>query len=309
MGGPRLATGVGSARATAGGPPTRGRIGGPPAAATSSPRIRSESLCSPSTQVAVPATPRPGYWTARAVLAPGPVREAIVRAGRVRPRDDTGGLGWRFRQSRIPRPLREDRPPHVPRLRVPHRHLDDDRGTARRRHPRRRRPPLLLTRLRTQRHTTCLTEQLCPPVGRCAIVTRGGHRRCMVATGLEVTLHQGRERAEVSRFTRTLDGIVLSLREIDQVYLTRAPRATWVQADLKHRRDRRRQPSRRARRAEQGRASGLSRHLERRARGRRVEAVGQCEDPPHTRRGVPLWSRSPRHSRLSPCAGVGAHAR
>lgn len=59
----------------------------------------------------------------------------------------------------------------------------------------------------------------------------------MAATGLEVTLHQGRERAEVSRFTRTLDEIVLSLREIDQVYLTRATRATWVLADLKHRRD------------------------------------------------------------------------
>lgn len=58
----------------------------------------------------------------------------------------------------------------------------------------------------------------------------------MAATGLEVTLHQGRERAEVTRFTHTLDVIVRSLREIDQVYLERATRATWVLAALRHRR-------------------------------------------------------------------------
>jgi hypothetical protein len=32
----------------------------------------------------------------------------------------------------------------------------------------------------------------------------------MATTGLEVTLHQGRERAEVTRFTRTLNEIVQS---------------------------------------------------------------------------------------------------
>lgn len=58
----------------------------------------------------------------------------------------------------------------------------------------------------------------------------------MAATGLEVRLHQGRERAEVSTFTRTLDEIVLSLREIDQVYLLRGTRATWVLDHLEHQR-------------------------------------------------------------------------
>ncbi|BBY67569.1 hypothetical protein [Mycolicibacterium helvum] len=58
----------------------------------------------------------------------------------------------------------------------------------------------------------------------------------MAATGLEVTLHQGRERAEVSRFTRTLDEIVRSLREIDEVYIANETRATWVLASLRHRR-------------------------------------------------------------------------
>jgi len=59
----------------------------------------------------------------------------------------------------------------------------------------------------------------------------------MPATGLEVRLHEGRERAEVTRFTRTLDEIVLSLREIDHVHLLRGTRATWVLADLKHEED------------------------------------------------------------------------
>jgi hypothetical protein len=56
------------------------------------------------------------------------------------------------------------------------------------------------------------------------------------ATGLEVTLHQGRERVEVKRFTHTLNEIVASLREIDEVYIERATRATWVLAAVQHRR-------------------------------------------------------------------------
>ena len=56
----------------------------------------------------------------------------------------------------------------------------------------------------------------------------------MTTTGLEVRLHEGRERAEVARFTKTLDEIVRSLREIDRVYLMRGTRATWVLADLRH---------------------------------------------------------------------------
>ncbi|WP_347268962.1 hypothetical protein [Paracoccus sp. (in: a-proteobacteria)] len=56
----------------------------------------------------------------------------------------------------------------------------------------------------------------------------------MPTTGLEVRLTEGRERAEVARFTKTLDEIVRSLREIDRVYLRKGTRATWVLADLKH---------------------------------------------------------------------------
>lgn len=56
----------------------------------------------------------------------------------------------------------------------------------------------------------------------------------MGTTGLEVRLREGRQRAEVSQFTKTLDEIVLSLREIDKVYLRRGTRATWVLADLSH---------------------------------------------------------------------------
>jgi len=60
------------------------------------------------------------------------------------------------------------------------------------------------------------------------------YRCVMTTTGLEVRLHEGRERAEVTRFTKTLDEIVRSLREIDRVYLMRGTRATWVLADLRH---------------------------------------------------------------------------
>lgn len=57
----------------------------------------------------------------------------------------------------------------------------------------------------------------------------------MAATGLEVTLHQGRERAEVTRFTHTLDEIVRSLRDIDEVYVEHVTRATWVLASVQRR--------------------------------------------------------------------------
>lgn len=56
----------------------------------------------------------------------------------------------------------------------------------------------------------------------------------MATTGLEVRVREGRERAEVGRFTRTLDEIVLALREIDRTYLMRGTRATWILADLDH---------------------------------------------------------------------------
>lgn len=54
----------------------------------------------------------------------------------------------------------------------------------------------------------------------------------MTATGLEVRLHEGRERAAATRVARTLTEVVLSLREIDQVHLLRGTRATWVMADM-----------------------------------------------------------------------------
>lgn len=50
----------------------------------------------------------------------------------------------------------------------------------------------------------------------------------MGANGLQVTLRQGRERAEIGRFTRTLDEVVLSLKEIDEVYLDRGTRPVWI---------------------------------------------------------------------------------
>ena len=54
----------------------------------------------------------------------------------------------------------------------------------------------------------------------------------VTATGLEVRLHEGRERAAVTRVARTLTEVVRSLREIDQVHLLRGTRATWVMADM-----------------------------------------------------------------------------
>nr|WP_218681144.1 hypothetical protein [Rhodococcus qingshengii] len=54
----------------------------------------------------------------------------------------------------------------------------------------------------------------------------------MTTTGIEVRVRAGHERAEVTRFTKTINEVVLSLREIDRVYLERATRATWVIADL-----------------------------------------------------------------------------
>lgn len=59
----------------------------------------------------------------------------------------------------------------------------------------------------------------------------------MAVTGLEVRLREGRERAEVGRFTRTLDEIARALGEIDHLYLLRGAHATWVIADLWHQAD------------------------------------------------------------------------
>lgn len=55
----------------------------------------------------------------------------------------------------------------------------------------------------------------------------------MAATGLEVRVHEGRERAEAVRLARTLTEVVGSLREIDRVHLLHGTRATWVMADMK----------------------------------------------------------------------------
>lgn len=54
----------------------------------------------------------------------------------------------------------------------------------------------------------------------------------MTAKGLEVRLHEGRERAEATRVARTLNEVVWSLREIDRVHLLHGTRATWVVADM-----------------------------------------------------------------------------
>ena len=54
----------------------------------------------------------------------------------------------------------------------------------------------------------------------------------MTATGLEVRLHEGRERAEATRVAKTLNEVVWSLQEIDKVHLLRGTRATWVMADM-----------------------------------------------------------------------------
>ncbi|MEP9391877.1 hypothetical protein ABLE94_06390 [Gordonia sp. VNK1] len=49
-----------------------------------------------------------------------------------------------------------------------------------------------------------------------------------------MTLRQGRERAEVARFTRTLDEVVRSLKEIDEVYVDRATRPVWILGGVRH---------------------------------------------------------------------------
>lgn len=56
----------------------------------------------------------------------------------------------------------------------------------------------------------------------------------MTTTGLEVRLREGREKAAVHRFTRTLDDVVLSLREIDHLYLRRGSRPEWIIESLRH---------------------------------------------------------------------------
>lgn len=56
----------------------------------------------------------------------------------------------------------------------------------------------------------------------------------MATSGLEVRLRAGAARAEVTRFTHTIDQVVLALREIDSLYVHRPPeRAKWVVADLR----------------------------------------------------------------------------
>lgn len=57
----------------------------------------------------------------------------------------------------------------------------------------------------------------------------------MSASGLEVRLHEGRERAEATRVARTLNEVVWSLQEIDKIHLLRGTRATWVMADMNRR--------------------------------------------------------------------------
>lgn len=57
---------------------------------------------------------------------------------------------------------------------------------------------------------------------------------CAMATttGLEVRVHEGRERAEVKRVTETLNDVVRSLHDIDQMHLLSGTRPTWVMADM-----------------------------------------------------------------------------
>lgn len=57
----------------------------------------------------------------------------------------------------------------------------------------------------------------------------------MTASGLEIRLREGRERADVARVTRMLNEIIRSLHEIDRVHLLHGTRATWVVADLDRR--------------------------------------------------------------------------
>jgi hypothetical protein len=56
----------------------------------------------------------------------------------------------------------------------------------------------------------------------------------MTTTGLEVRLREGREKAAVHRFTKTLDDVVLSLREIDHLYIRRGSRPMWIIESLRH---------------------------------------------------------------------------
>lgn len=57
----------------------------------------------------------------------------------------------------------------------------------------------------------------------------------MDSRGLEVRLHEGRERAEAARVARTLSTVVRTLEEIDQVHLLRGSRPKWVMADMSRR--------------------------------------------------------------------------
>lgn len=57
----------------------------------------------------------------------------------------------------------------------------------------------------------------------------------MTATGLEVRIHEGRERAEATRVAKALNEVVWSLQEIDKVHLLRGTRATWVMANMQRR--------------------------------------------------------------------------
>lgn len=59
----------------------------------------------------------------------------------------------------------------------------------------------------------------------------------MTATGLEVRLHEGRERAEATRVAKTLNEVVWSLQDIDKVHLLRGTRATWIMADMNRQAD------------------------------------------------------------------------
>lgn len=52
------------------------------------------------------------------------------------------------------------------------------------------------------------------------------------ATGLEVRVHEGRERAEVTRVTQTLTEVIASLHEIDRMHLLHGRRPTWVVAHM-----------------------------------------------------------------------------
>lgn len=56
----------------------------------------------------------------------------------------------------------------------------------------------------------------------------------MATTGLELRLREGREKAAVHRFTKTLEDVVLALGEIDRLYLHRGSRPTWIIESLQH---------------------------------------------------------------------------